>query len=287
MSDAIAGVREVIQVIAAKPTLEGAGVRLMRAFARPDPKLDPFLLFDDFGSEVPADYLPGFPWHPHRGIETITYVLEGAVAHGDSLGNKGVIGPGEVQWMTAGSGIIHEEMPRESKRLVGFQLWANLPAAQKMIDPKYRDVRADDIPLVRTSEGVEVKVICGSVDSTAGPVKDIAIHPEYLDVAMRPGTSLSHRVSPEHNAFAYVVEGDARFDDGVQPPCGARHLVVFGAGDRVSVTAGNAGARLLLVSGAPLREPVAWGGPIVMNTQEELTQAFEDYRAGTFTKPRS
>jgi redox-sensitive bicupin YhaK (pirin superfamily) len=280
-------VREVIQIIAARPTLEGAGVRLMRAFARPDPNLDPFLLFDDFGSDVADDYLPGFPWHPHRGIETITYVLEGAVAHGDSLGNKGVIGAGEVQWMTAGSGIIHEEMPQESKRLVGFQLWANLPAAQKMIDPKYRDVGADDIPLVGVSDGVEVKIICGSVGSTSGPVKDIAIHPEYLDVTMSPRSSLSHPISAEHNAFAYVVKGEARFDDGVQPPCGARHLVVFGGGDRVSVTAGSDGVRFLLISGAPLREPVAWGGPIVMNTQEELARAFEDYRNGTFIKPRS
>lgn len=276
--------RRVIEVIESMPAVEGAGVRLRRAFARPDPNLDPYLLLDDFGSDAPADYLPGFPWHPHRGIETITYMLAGEIRHGDSLGNKGAIGPGDVQWMTAGSGIIHEEMPLESKSLRGFQLWANLPASRKMIEPKYRDVGADEIPVARLSDGVEARVICGSAGGVVGPVQDISAGPQYLDITMDSGVTLVHSLPPDHNAFAYVIEGDAGFDDGVQPPCGGCHLVVLGRGEQVLVTSGRAGVRFLLASGAPLREPVAWGGPIVMNTQEELKLAFEEYRAGTFIK---
>lgn len=282
----MAGTRRVVEVIKSAPTVEGAGVRLMRAFARPAPNLDPFLLLDDFGSDSPRDYLPGFPWHPHRGIETITYMLAGRVRHGDSLGNKGVIGPGDVQWMTAGSGIIHEEMPLESKTLRGFQLWANLPASHKMTEPKYRDVKSDAIPEVELSEGVTAKIICGAAGGVEGPVQDISAGPQYLDVSMNPGATLTHPLPEGHNAFAYVYAGEGRFDDGVQPQCGERHLVVLGDGEEVLVTAAGRDLRFILVSGAPLREPVAWGGPIVMNTQDELRQAFEEYRNGTFIKHR-
>lgn len=283
----MAKIRQVIQVIRSQPTVEGAGVRLVRAFARPESKLDPFLLFDDFGSENPQDYMAGFPWHPHRGIETITYVLDGEVAHGDSLGNKGVIGPGDMQWMTAGSGIIHEEMPLESKMLRGFQLWANLPASKKMTDPKYRDIRREEIPSVQLSEGVEAKVICGEAGGIKGPVQDIAAMPQYLDVAMRSENTLTHPIPEGHNVFAYIVEGEASFDDGVQAPCAPRHLVVMGDGDELLITVGGCGSRFLLISGEPLREPVAWGGPIVMNTHEELQQAFDEYHKGTFIKDSS
>jgi redox-sensitive bicupin YhaK (pirin superfamily) len=280
----MAGTRRVADVIKSVPTVEGAGVRLQRAFARPDRYLDPFLLLDDFGSDSPEDYLSGFPWHPHRGIETITYMLSGEVSHGDSLGNKGTIGPGDVQWMTAGSGIIHEEMPLESESLRGFQLWSNLPASQKMIEPKYRDVLAGEIPTVSLSDGIEVKVICGRVGETVGPLQDILAAPQYLDVSMDSGKTLAHPVPSDHNVFVYVIEGGGEFDNGVQPPCGEQHLVILGAGEEILVTAGARGARFLLISGKPLREPVAWGGPIVMNTQAELKLAFEEYRAGTFIK---
>jgi redox-sensitive bicupin YhaK (pirin superfamily) len=281
-------IRPVTSVQASRPTLEGAGVRLKRALGfHRTPDLDPFLLLDDFHSSRPDDYRAGFPWHPHRGIETITYMLEGTVAHGDSLGNRGVIRPGEVQWMTAGSGIVHQEMPEGDGGglLWGFQLWANLPRAHKMMDPRYRDITQSLIPEVETKSGAKVKVVCGQVEGVRGPVDDVVIEPEYLDVTVPAGGAFNHTVPARHTVFAYVFEGAGEFDDKkTGTAIGAEHLVVFGQGDGVSVTTGESGVRFLLISGKPLGEPVAWYGPIVMNTEEELEIAFEEYRNGTFLK---
>jgi redox-sensitive bicupin YhaK (pirin superfamily) len=297
-------IKPIKRVSKSQPTVEGAGVHLKRAFGFRDvPRLDPFLLLDDFHSDNPADYLAGFPWHPHRGIETITYVLEGEVEHGDSLGNQGVIGPGDVQWMTAGSGIIHQEMPRRtaSGRLWGFQLWANLPAAHKMMAPRYREVRADQIP-VYDFGGVTLRVISGEVAGDEGPVRDIVIDPEYFDITVAARESYRHAIKPGYTVFIYVIEGEACFDDRRDAyaferagtsyfdfdrrSCliGAESLVEFGDGEAVLVTTETAAVRFLLISGRPLREPVAWYGPIVMNTQAELRQAFDEYHAGTFVK---
>jgi redox-sensitive bicupin YhaK (pirin superfamily) len=267
------------------PTVEGAGVQLKRAFGfQHVPELDPFLLLDDFHSDDERDYIAGFPWHPHRGIETITYMLHGRVEHGDSMGNGGVIQSNEVQWMTAGSGIVHQEMPKGPGLLWGFQLWANLPASHKMMDPRYREVKASMIPVATPSEGVNVKVICGKVGSVEGPVKNIIIDPECLDVTLTPGALFSHAVQDEHNVFAYVVEGLGKFDETEQHFVNVESVVLFGKGDAVQVRAGNSGVRFLLVSGRPLREPVAWYGPVVMNTEEELRVAFDEYEKGTFIK---
>ncbi len=294
--------RSVAQITKAKPTLEGAGVHLRRAFGFGDTAAhDPFLLLDDFRNDIPRDYLSGFPWHPHRGIETITYVLAGTVEHGDSLGNSGVIGPGDVQWMTAGKGIIHQEMPKgdAAGRMHGFQLWANLPARLKMMDPRYQGVTAAEIPVVTDDDGTEVRVVCGSFRGTSGPVDGVAAAPIYLDVCVPPRTQKSIPVEPARNAFAYVFAGAGSFCNAsgplavptepvawadTTPPSQAdnRSLVRFGPGDEVVVHAGDDGIRFLLVSGIPLQEPVAWYGPIVMNTQEELRRAFEELRAGTF-----
>ena len=279
-------VRHVRKTLKGQPTLEGAGVRLRRLFGYPQvPEFDPFLLLDHFGSSDPADYLAGFPWHPHRGIETITYMLAGEVEHGDSLGNKGVIHSGDVQWMTAGSGIIHQEMPAGGPDGVmgGFQLWANLPAVHKMMAPRYREVLSRDIPEV-TDEGATVKVICGQVRGITGPVRDIVIEPEYLDVTLSALSRFVHHVPASHTAFAYVFEGSARFGGGAgsTPATVAGHVALFGDGDEVSAEAEGQGARFLLVAGKPLGEPIAWRGPIVMNTQEELRTAFEQYHDGTF-----
>jgi redox-sensitive bicupin YhaK (pirin superfamily) len=243
---------------------------------------DPFLLLDDFRADKREDFIAGFPWHPHRGIETITYVLRGVVEHGDSLGNKGTIGSGDVQWMTAGGGIVHQEMPKgdEQEHMWGFQLWANLPASRKMMDPRYRDVTSDQIPEVKLEDGTAIKVICGKIGYIEGPVTDIMIEPEYLDVTVPLGVTFNHPTPRDHTVFAYVFQGGIAHDE----PAANRSLVLFGEGDRLSVTAGPEGARFLLVSGKPLREPIAWAGPIVMNTREELEQAFEDYRNGTFVK---
>ncbi len=296
-------VRPVAQLTKAKPTLEGAGVHLRRAFGFGDTTAyDPFLLLDDFRNDIPKDYVAGFPWHPHRGIETITYVLAGTVEHGDSLGNSGVIGPGDVQWMTAGSGIIHQEMPKgdAAGRMHGFQLWANLPAALKMTAPRYQGVTAAEIPIVVDDEdGTEVRVVCGSYRDTTGPIDGVAAAPIYLDVSVPPRTSKVLPVEASRQAFAYVFAGTGSFCDAAgplavpteplgwadtTPPARAenRSLVHFGDGDEVVVQAGEEGIRFLLVSGMPLREPVAWYGPIVMNTQEELRRAFEELQAGTF-----
>ncbi len=295
--------RKIHKVLISQPTLEGAGVHLHRGFGfREVPMFDPFLMFDDFRQDDPERYLPGFPWHPHRGIETITYMLRGTAEHGDSMGNTGVIGPGDVQWMTAGGGIVHQEMPKggEDGRMGGFQLWANLPASQKMMDPRYRDVTRTDIPEVALPGGVTVRVVCGTVGKTRGPVRDIVIDPEYLDVSMPPGTGFVHPTKPGHTVLAYVFEGQGCFSGEADPSyavepasyfdlerkpfLGDHSVVLFGDGDRIKVATTDSAIRFLLIAGRPLGEPVAWQGPIVMNTQEELRTAFREYRAGTFIK---
>ena len=297
-------IRAVRRIIEAQPTVEGAGVRLRRAFGFGDTdETDPFLLFDDFRNERPADYLAGFPWHPHRGIETITYVLSGTVAHGDSLGNSGTLGSGDVQWMTAGRGILHQEMPRgdERGRMHGFQLWSNLPASLKMTAPRYQDVPGKDIPEIADDDGTRVRVVCGEFWGRRGPVVGIAADPSYLDVSVPPGKRKTLAVDTRRNAFAYVFEGSGSFRDASAPfgvltdqpgpvervvreQTGNRSLVLFDAGDEITVQAGEQGIRFLLVSGQPIEEPVAWYGPIVMNTQAELRQALAELRAGTFIR---
>ncbi len=296
--------RRIEKVFSGIPTLEGAGVRLHRAFGyRHVPALDPFLLLDDFISGNPEDYLKGFPWHPHRGIETITYVLHGKVAHGDSMGNEGVIGQGDVQWMTAGSGIIHQEMPGGDRKglLQGFQLWANLPASHKMMDPRYRGLQSDEIPVVDGPGGSKIRIIAGEVDGVGGPVREIVTDPVYLDVTVPAGETFSHPEDAGRTVFAYIIEGKAFFDDRREPSSygveGARYfdiggeaavgpgnVVLYGDGGGVVITAGPERLRFLLVSGKPIREPVAWYGPIVMNTQQELKVAFQEYRDGTFVR---
>jgi redox-sensitive bicupin YhaK (pirin superfamily) len=296
--------RPIKKIIQAKPTIEGAGVRLRRAFGFGDTgDFDPFLLLDDFRGDRPDDYLAGFPWHPHRGIETITYVLAGTVEHGDSMGNSGVIASGDVQWMTAGSGIIHQEMPKgdDHGRMHGFQLWANLPAALKMTRPRYRGITAAEIPAVTDDDGTFARIICGTFWGKRGPVKDVAADPVYLDISVPPHFKKTLRVEITRNAFAYVFAGSGKFCIASEPlavPTESagwaetrvaeevenRSLVVFDRGDEVSVQAGEQGIRFLLVTGIPLHEPIAWYGPIVMNTQAELRQAFAEYQAGTFLK---
>ena len=279
-------VRGTSRVFAGVTAVEGAGVRIRRAFGvREAVLLDPFLLLDEFGSEDPADYRAGFPWHPHRGIETITYMLAGRVEHRDSLGSSGVIGPGEVQWMTAGSGIIHQEMPvsGETPRLRGFQLWANLPAERKMTAPRYRAIGAGDIPLVTTPGGARVKVICGALDGARGPVRDVATDPTYLDVELPPRGVFAAPAPRGRTVFCYVFEGAARLAEG---PVQAGSLVLLGDGDEVCIGATDAGARLLLVAGQPLGEPIAWWGPIVMSSEDELRAAVADYHNGTFVRHR-
>jgi redox-sensitive bicupin YhaK (pirin superfamily) len=298
--------RKIHKVFKSKPVIEGAGVHLKRAFGfNHVPLFDPFLLLDDFRSDNPRHYLKGFPWHPHRGIETITYVLSGDVEHGDSMGNKGTISQGDVQWMTAGSGVIHQEMPKgdTSGVMEGFQLWANLPAKQKMMPPRYRDVKESQIPKVTLENGVELKIICGMSGKTQGPVKDIVIDPEYVDVTVPPKTEYLHPTKPGHTVFAYVIGGSAGFcrekkpftyeAEGVNyfdmqrnPFLDNETLVLFEDGDHVVIGTEGTSVRFLLVSGKPLKEPVAWYGPIVMNTQEELRVAFEEYEQGTFIKDR-
>ncbi len=280
--------RDVVKYWHSKSTMEGAGVRLKRAFGFYEvPLLDPFLLLDDFGSDDPKDYIAGFPWHPHRGIETVTYMLSGEVEHGDSIGNKGVIGAGDTQWMTAGSGIIHQEMPlRQEGYLSGFQLWVNLPAASKMMDPRYRDIKKDKVPLIEAGDGVRVSVICGKVSGIEGPVKDIVVDPEYLDVRMTGGATFKREIKKGYKVFAYVIEGSAFFDEKKDKALSAETLLVYGDGDDISIEAKDEGARFLLTSGKPIGEPIAWRGPIVMNTNEELEVAFDEYYKGTFIKEK-
>ena len=276
--------RKIKKILKSRPTIEGAGVHLKRAFGYAHiPQLDPFLLLDDFHSNNPEDYIRGFPWHPHRGIETITYLLSGEVEHGDSMGNKGIIHPGDVQWMTAGSGIIHQEMPQGDQKgtLWGFQLWANLPASQKMMPPRYRDVKKETIPEITLDNGIRIRIISGTVHGTQGPVKDIVIDPEYLDVTVPSNSAFTHEVKTGHTVMAYIIEGEGYFDKGKEP---AESLILFDEGDEVCITTINNSVRFLLISGKPLREPIAWDGPIVMNTQEELRIAFEEYHNGTFIK---
>jgi hypothetical protein len=297
-------IKKIKKVLKSKPTIEGAGVHLKRVFGfQQEPRLDPFLLLDDFGSDDPADYAGGFPWHPHRGIETITYVLNGEVEHGDSLGNAGVIRSGDVQWMTAGSGIIHQEMPQGDPdgRLWGFQLWANLPATHKMMAPRYRGIQRAEIPEVELENGARVRVICGQVNGVAGPVQDVVIDPEYLDIQVPAGARFTHTVPHDYTVFAYVIGGRALFEPDQEPYdyevegqnyfdfqrerfTGPESLVIFEPGDELVVTTEEEGVRFLLISGKPIGEPVAWYGPIVMNTQEELRTAFEEYQQGTFLK---
>jgi redox-sensitive bicupin YhaK (pirin superfamily) len=280
-------VRPIRKAWKSRPTVEGAGVRLRRAFGfHQVPELDPFLLMDDFRSENPADYRAGFPWHPHRGMETITYVLEGDVEHGDSMGNKGVISSGDVQWMTAGSGIVHQEMPQGDRkgRMFGFQLWSNLPRKSKMMEPRYQEVKQREIPVVKTPEGASVRVVAGELQGVRGPVRDIVSDPEYLDVSVPAGSTFSHETKPDHNVFAYVFEGEGRFDAASNDASGDGTLVAYAPGDRIEVTTDRKPVRFLLVSGRPLQEPVAWYGPIVMNTQDELEIAFREFEEGTFVK---
>lgn len=281
-------IRKIKLSIKSKPTFEGAGVRLKRAFGYADESLDPFLLLDDFHSDDPRDYIKGFPWHPHRGIETITYMLHGKVEHGDSLGNDGVIEPGDVQWMTAGSGIIHQEMPKKGKNnilLWGFQLWSNLPASHKMMDPRYRDVKNNHIPEISLNNNtVRVKIICGEINGTKGPVQDIITDPLYFDITLEQNSEFNHPIKKGYNVFAYTIEGEGYFDDEKEGLVGKETLVLYRDGDGIKITTTNEKVRFLLISGKPLKEPVAWRGPIVMNTDEELRIAFEEYQNGTFIK---
>lgn len=298
--------RPTLETRRATPTMEGAGVKLHRAFGFHDPsELDPFLLFDDFRNDRPQDFEKGFPWHPHRGIETITYVLEGTVEHADSLGNTGDLNAGDVQWMTAGSGILHQEMPRgnDKGQMHGFQLWGNLPSAQKMTAPRYQDMKSADIPVVTDDDGTRVKIITGEFWGKRGPVDGIAADPQYLDVFVPAGVKKTFRIDTYRRAFAYVFEGAGAFADASAPSgvllekevsgeevnirdmSGDRTLIRFGTGDEVTVQAGEEGVRFLLISGAPIEEPVAWHGPIVMNTRAELQQAMRDLNNGTFIRP--
>ncbi len=297
-------IRAVKKILRPRPTIEGAGVKLQRGFGFGDPKeFDPFLLFDDFRNDNPEEYLAGFPWHPHRGIETITYVLAGQVDHGDSLGNTGTLSGGDVQWMTAGSGILHQEMPKGDAqgRMHGFQLWANLPSSLKMTTPRYQDISGKDIPEVVDDDGTRVRVVCGNFGGTNGPVDGIAADPVYLDVSVAPGKRKTLPVETSRHAFAYVFAGSGTFRNASDPRAvktdgvaggngssadnlGNRSLLLFDRGDEVTVQAGEQGVRFLLVSGKPIEEPVAWYGPMVMNTDEEIRQAVAEYRAGTFIK---
>ncbi|MEM7471307.1 MAG: pirin family protein [Pseudomonadota bacterium] len=299
-------IRPVKTTSQAVPAMEGAGVHLHRAFGFTDPTmLDPFLMMDDFRNDVPEHYERGFPWHPHRGIETITYVLKGEVEHGDSLGNTGTLKDGAVQWMTAGSGILHQEMPKGNAQgqMHGFQLWANLPGSLKMTAPRYQDVEGTEIPEIIDDDGTKVRVVIGEFWGKKGPVDGIAADPQFLDISVPAGVRKTFKVDTYRRAFAYVFEGAGSFRDASQPAgvllekevkgeevnirdlSGDRTLVQFGTGDEVTVQAGEEGVRFLLISGAPIEEPVAWHGPIVMNTQEELMQAMRDLRNDTFIKP--
>ncbi|MDI1344890.1 MAG: pirin family protein [Pseudolabrys sp.] len=298
-------IRPVKRIVQSKPTMEGAGVKLRRAFGFGETQeTDPFLLFDDFRNDRPDDYLAGFPWHPHRGIETITYILEGSVEHRDSIGSHGTLGKGDVQWMTAGRGIMHQEMPQGDAqgRMHGFQLWANLPSSLKMTPPRYQDIKGAEVPEIVDDDGTRARVVCGEFWGKKGPVEGVAADPRYVDIFVPPGQRKTFQVEVERHAFAYVFEGDGKFASASKPlgvltekqvdgeeivfrePAGDRSLVLFDRGDEITVQAGEHGIRFLLVSGKPIQEPVAWYGPIVMNTQAELNQAVSELRNGTFIK---
>ena len=280
--------RVVTRVVKGSPTMEGAGVHLKRLFGfGAETDFDPFLLMDHFGSDRPEQYIAGFPWHPHRGIETITYVLEGMVEHMDSLGNSGIISSGDIQWMTAGSGIVHQEMPKgdTAGRMSGFQLWSNLPKADKMISPKYREIKAGKIPHVLLDDGTSVGIIAGTYQGVVGPVDDIVSHPIYFDVDLPTSGCFRHLIPSGHTTLAYVFKGEVYFGNGEgAEKVSAENLAVLSDAGDVAATASASGGRFILFSGKPLREPVAWRGPIVMNTEEELRIAFEEYRNGTFIK---
>lgn len=279
--------RSIKKLLKPTPVLEGAGVHLKRAFGYYEiPQFDPFLLMDDFRNEDPGKYLKGFPWHPHRGIETITYMLEGAAEHGDSMGNQGTIHAGDVQWMTAGSGIIHQEMPKPGTdgKMYGFQLWANLPASHKMMSPRYQEVKAAEIPDMMLKEGVKIRVICGEINGVSGPVKDIVIDPEYLDITIPDGVEYIHPTKKGYTVIVYAIGGKGV--TGGENPENIENatLVLYNDGDLINLKGEGDSLRVLLISGKPLDEPIAWGGPIVMNTKEELDLAFEEYKNGTFIK---
>ena len=281
-------IRGVNKVLKSHPTIEGAGVHLKRVFGYQQvPLLDPFLLLDHFGSDNPQDYILGFPWHPHRGIETVTYMLDGAVEHGDSIGNSGMIQSGDVQWMTAGSGIIHQEMPKVFQGMMtGFQLWVNLPAKEKMMNPRYRDVRSDTIPEVTIDQDIKIKIICGEVEGTKGPVQDIVVDTEYIDVTMPPNTKFERPFKKGYKVFAYLIDGDGYFEPNSKGSITSEHLVIFEDGENIEINSRDQDLRFLLISGKPLDEPIAWYGPIVMNTDKELELAFEEYEKGTFIKKK-
>ncbi len=298
--------RMVTEVLKSRPTMEGAGVRLMRGFGSQQLAyiFDPFLLFDDFGSNYPHEYMAGFPWHPHRGIETVTYLLKGEVHHEDSTGTKGVIRGGDLQWMSAGSGIFHAEMPRprprtlpedaEDPEMRGFQLWVNIPAGKKMEEPNYKNLLRESIPAVTMDNGTKVKLVAGQLDkvpgigSITGPVRDLAVDAHYLDIAMQDHSELNYDVRDGYTTFAYVVEGEGVFDSRINAATGPRSVVLYGrGGNKVKIKTRDSGVRFLLISGKPLMEPIAWHGPIVMNTGQQLAEAFRELQAGEFVKHRA
>ena len=278
--------RKIFSIVKSVPTVEGAGVLLKRAFRNNEtPTFDPFLLLDDFHTDVLENYLAGFPWHPHRGIETVTYLIHGNIEHEDSLGNKGVIKDGDVQWMTAGSGIIHSEMPKQINDLLwGFQLWVNLPSKYKMTIPKYRNISSSQIPEVVLENDVKVKIICGEVNGTMGPVQDLIVDCQFFDVNVPQGTNFEYEVNPDHTVFAYVIDGSAYFDSDKEKIINNDNLVHLTNGNKIMVATDNQMVRFLLLTGSPINEPVAWYGPIVMNTKEELVTAFQEYKSGNFIK---
>jgi hypothetical protein len=282
-------VRRIERILRAYPTIEGAGVHLHRAFGSYEvPQFDPFLMLDDFRARRPEDYLAGFPTHPHRGIETVTYMLEGYVEHADSMGNAGKVNAGSVQWMTAGSGIVHSEMPKPlNGKMGGFQLWVNLPRSHKMMDPRYQEVTREQIPAVSPHDGVNTRVIAGSAGGVTGPVRDIVADPEYLDVTMDTNSRFSHPVKEGYTALAYVVDGEGTFDQQEHYMVSNRDLVLFSDGSSMMAEASDKGFRFLFFSGKPIHEPVVWRGPIVMNTAEEIQVAFQEYANGTFIKKRA
>jgi len=282
-------VRGVERVLTAYATVEGAGVRLHRAFGYYEvPQFDPFLMLDDFRSKKPEDYLAGFPWHPHRGIETVTYILEGFVDHEDSLGNTGSIGAGDIQWMTAGSGIIHQEMPGPvNDHMGGFQLWVNLPRSSKMIDPRYQEIKGKAIPVLKPRRDISIRVISGRVNGTSGPVRDIVADPEFLDISLGPDTVFTHPVQPGYTAIAYVIGGEGTFDEKEGHRMGNQDLILFGDGSSFWVRSSGSGMRFIFLSAKPIGEPVAWRGPIVMNTREELRLAYKEYADGTFIRKKA
>ncbi|MFX0204350.1 MAG: pirin family protein [Candidatus Hodarchaeota archaeon] len=279
-------IREIKRISKSYSVTEGAGVQLKRVFAQKETTiLDPFLLLDDFHSDNPDDYIAGFPWHPHRGIETVTYMLKGKVEHQDSIGNQGVLKGGDIQWMTAGSGIIHSEMPAQIDGLLwGFQLWVNLPAANKMMAPRYQDITADQVPEITLDNGVIIRLLAGKMNGYKGPVQDIVTNPEYIDVTIPPDTQFKHKILKDYTVFAYCFEGEGYFEPSKEHLVSAESLVIYENGDSVQITTKEHQVRFLLVSGKPIKEPIVWYGPIVMNTQAEIQTAFVEYRNGTFLK---